>query len=79
MKLKKCLDITKSPSFCIFVYPKGHTKEKREMCETPLQNFDVHRSETGELPELSILQKYADYKVKEIIPLTNQVNIVVEE
>ncbi len=78
MKLIECLDILKSASFSIFVYPKGHTKENRGINEVPIQIFDVNRTNKGKIIVQGFLQKYKDYKVMEIIPNYAGVNIVVE-
>ena len=78
MKLIKCLNILKATSFSIFVYPKGHVKENRGMNEAPIQIFDVNRTDKGKIIVQGFLQKYKDYKVKEIIPHSTGINIVVE-
>lgn len=78
MKLIKCLNILKVPSFCILVYPKGHVKENRGTNECPIQTFDVNRTEEGKIIVQGYLLRYKDYKVKEIIPHSTGVNIVVE-
>lgn len=78
MNLIECLDILKSASFSIFVYPKGHTKENRGAYEAPIQIFDVNRANKENSIVQGFLQKYKDYKVMEIIPHSTGVNIVVE-
>lgn len=78
MKLIKCLNIVKAASFSISVYPKGHVKENRGSNEAPIQSFDVNRTDEGKIIIQGYLLKYKDYKVKEIIPHSTGVNIVVE-
>ena len=75
MKLKKALKIIKSKDFTVFVYPKGHIKEKRGLDEPYIEIFDISRNEKGKLPQAI---KYADVTVREIIPHFNGVNLVIE-
>lgn len=79
MKLKKCLKITKSKKFEIYVYPKGHIKYNRGIDEVYTELFSVVRNENGKIQNSEQLEKYKDYKVMEIIPnSTELVGIVVE-
>ncbi len=79
MKLKKCLEIIKTYGFTVFVYPKGHVKECRGIDEAYLVSFEVQRDEQGNIKQSEMLKKYGSLKVKEIIPSSNHVNIVVEK
>ncbi|MCM1224588.1 MAG: hypothetical protein NC548_60080 [Lachnospiraceae bacterium] len=75
MKLRNALRIIKCEHFTVFVYPKGHIKENRGLDETPIATFDVSRNERGKLPSAI---EYAKKPVKEIIPHSAGVNLVVE-
>lgn len=66
MKLKKCLGITKTANFSVFVKKSG--------CNTS-ESFDITRNEKGELPKDI---NYLNFKVVEIIPHSSGVNIVIE-
>lgn len=74
MKLRKCLKITKSSKFSIFVYPKGHIKEQRGIDELPIKIIEVERNKNGKLPKI----EFEECKVKEIIPSGYCTTIVVE-
>lgn len=78
MKLRKCLEITKTKEFTVFIYPRGYVEENRGITETTIAQFDVKRDEQGKIPQLSELDKYENAKVTEIIPSSYQVNIVAE-
>lgn len=78
MKLINCLNIVKAASFSIFVYPKGHVKQNCGTNECPKLIFYVNKTDKGEIIIQGYLLKYKDYKVKEIIPHSTGVNIVVE-
>lgn len=75
MKLRRALKIIKCEHFTVFVYPKGHVKEKRGLDEVPVATFEVSRNEKGKLPQAI---EYADKPVKEIIPHSTGVNLIVE-
>ena len=45
MKLAKCLKITKTKKFDVFVYPKGHIKYKRGIDEVGTDSFEVERDQ----------------------------------
>ena len=77
MKLKKCLEITKTVKFQVFIYPKGHIRENRGMNEVSIDMFDLNRNVKGNLPYNSF-EKYASCKVVEIIPHSESVTIVAE-
>lgn len=75
MKLRRALKIIKSEHFTVFVYPKGHIKENRGVNEAPVATFDISRNEKGKLPPAI---EYANEPVKEIIPHSAGVNLIVE-
>lgn len=75
MKLRRALKIIKCEHFTVFVYPKGHIKEKRGLNESPIVTFEINRNEKGKLPQVI---EYSNKSVKEIIPYSTGVNIVVE-
>lgn len=79
MKLKKCLKITKSELFNVFVYPHGHVRERRGSYEAPVEIFVIERNETGKVPKSKPLRKYSGCKVKEIVPCGSHVNLVIEK
>lgn len=70
MNLGKCLRITKCANFSVFVYQKKH----KGIDDAPLKIIDIERNEKGELPYI----EFAKCKVKEIIPHSKGVNVVVE-
>lgn len=49
MKLAKCLKITKTKKFDVFVYPKGHIKYKRGIDEVCTDSFEVERDQNGKI------------------------------
>lgn len=75
MKLRRALKIIKCEHFTVIVYPKGHIKENRGLDEAPITTFEISRNEKGKLPQVI---EYSDKPVKEIIPYSTGVNIVVE-
>ncbi len=76
MNLNKFLKITKVIEFEVFVYPKGHTKEKRGLSEPPIEIFPVKRDSHGKIKSSD---NWKNYKVREIIPVSDmKVNVVVE-
>lgn len=77
MRLIKCLEITKTQNFHVFIYPKGHKKGKRELAESPIAIFDVIRNDKGILPNIP-KEKYKRCKVVEIIPNSTSVTILAE-
>lgn len=77
MRLRKCLEITKTTTFHVFIYPKGHIKENRGIDEIYIDLFDINRNEKGILP-YNLFKEYDNCKVVEIIPNTKSVNIVAE-
>lgn len=79
MKLKKCLKITKTKLFNVFVYPHGHVRERRGSYEAPVEIFVIERNGTGKIPKSKPLRKYSGCKVKEIIPCGSHVNLVIEK
>lgn len=79
MKLKKCLKITKTKLFNVFVYPHGHVRERRGSYEAPDEIFVIERYGTGKIPKSKLLRKYSGFKVKEIIPCGSHVNLVIEK
>lgn len=78
MKLAKCLKITKTKNFDVFVYPKGHIKYKRGMDEAYTDIFGVERDQNGKIIMSDKLEVYKDYKVTEIILNASCIGIVVE-
>ncbi len=70
MKLKKCIKMLKVRSFDVYVYPWGHIKEMRGLDEPPIEVFSIEKTRAGEIPKSKskLLNKYAEYTVKEIIP-----------
>lgn len=75
MKLRRALKIIKCEHFTVYVYPKGHIKENRGLDEVPVATFDISRDEKGKLPKAI---EYANEPVKEIVPHSNGVNLIVE-
>lgn len=75
MKLRRALKIIKCEHFTVFVYPKGHIKEKRGLDEAPITMFEINRNDKGKLPQVI---RYSEKPVKEIIPYSTRVNVVVE-
>lgn len=82
MKLKKCIKMLKVRLFDVYVYPWGHVKEMRGLDEPPIEVFSVERTKTGKIPKSKskLMNKYAEYTVKEIIPgHIGHANITVEK
>lgn len=79
MKLKKALNVIRTKSFNVFVYPYGHVKECRGINECCVTNFNFSRSSDGSIPFIDDIKKYENLKVVEIIPYSSgSVGIVVE-
>ena len=78
MKLKKALKIIKTRNFHVYVYPHGHVKEQRGLCESRLDYFSFGRKHDGSIPFREDIEKYKDLSVVEIVQYSNAIGIVVE-